>query len=492
MDIFNKEWRMANLYYIVNKDGQKVLFNSNAIQDRIRQCQNPRKFVLKARQFGVSTGALLDQFDDTIFTPNTTSLIMAHENDAVTKLFRIIARAYMFMPDQLKPVIAKGGGSKHELYFPEINSRIYCDLESRSDTIQRLHISEAAFMKDANKIYSTLQAVPLSSGKVTIESTPNGMNHFFDMWNDENSVYEKMFFPWYIYPDYKLPVSEKLELTDEELELKIKAKKVYGIDLSDEQIQFRRFKKAELRETSTSKSGKRVLFIQEYPEDDKTCFLTSGDAVLDMISVSERMLKAPQPIYEKNGFTIYKKFEKGKTYVCGADVAEGVGGDWSVGVVMEAHSREVVAVARGQWKPFDFAQKLNNLCKLYTIGDVRWPLLAVERNNHGHAVLLELEQHIGYKNLYKHNDDRAGWKTDSVTRPIMINTFIDAVENKYITINDKNIFSECLTLVNNKGKIEAADNKHDDCIIASAIALQMAVNLTTIHSVYENIRDKIK
>ena len=101
-----------------------------------------------------------------------------------------------------------------------------------------------------------------------------------------------------------------------------------------------------------------------------------------------------------------------------------------------------------------------------------WPLLGVERNNHGHAVLLRLED-LCYPNLFEAEDGRPGWKTTSSTRPILIDEFIEDVEAKIVEVKDQDTLGECMTLVDNKGKIEAVDGKNDDCIIATAIAIQM-------------------
>jgi len=488
MKLADKDWRLRHLYYIVNKDGQKVLFNPNSLQDIVNKTPDPRKVLLKSRQIGFSTQEILKMFDFTIFGRNRTSCILAHENDAIEKLFRIVQRAYKWMPEELKPKLDRGGGSKHEFYFPEINSRIYCDLESRGDTIQWLHVSEFAFMKDAAKVKSTLQAVPLN-GIATIETTPNGMgNHFYDMWIDQDQPYKKLFFPWYMFEAYRVPAKKTLEYTDEELELIAKAKKLYGVEVDQEQIAFRRLKKAELKDNAYDEN--RVPFEQEYPEDDATCFLSSGNSVMDAFIIKALIDKAFPPEENNGWMRLYAKPDKTKTYVCGADVAEGVGGDYSVGVMIEIQSRKVVGIIRGHWKPYEFAHKLSDFCDLFKAPGRIPPLLGVERNNHGHAVLLELNEHIHYENLYTHSDEKLGWRTDNVSRPIMINAFIDAVENKYLEIQDLWILSECLTLINSNGKIEAADNKHDDCIVATAVALQLCLNSSNLDN-YDNIERRI-
>lgn len=485
-------WRTKSIYSIVDKQGQTIPFRPNNIQELIRQDKSLRKMILKARQFGVSTSELIRMFDWVCFTPNATACIIAHEQDSIKKLFRIVQRAYKFWPKELehiKPKIDRGGGSKYEMYFPDINSRIYCDLESRSDTIGWLHVSEAAFMKDSSKLKATLQTVPLT-GKITLETTANGVaNYYYDMWNDTEQPYKKLFYPWFIFKEYQLPVSEKIILTDDEKELLFKAKNNYGISITPQQIAFRRFKKAELKKSSFDKT--LVTFEQEYPEDDTTCFLSSGDAIFDLFEIRKKIDRCQGPVLDKGWLKIYKIPDKTKTYIIGADPAEGVGKDWSVGVVMETSKLEVVAKIRGQFKPSVFAEKLTEVGKYYSSPSKGYPILAVERNNHGHAVLLALDELQNYPAIWvNEKDERPGWVTNSVTRPIIFNRFVDAIDDGNMIVNDKEILNECLTLVDNNGKLEASDGKNDDCIAASAIALQIC--LENPLSVYDDISSKIR
>lgn len=483
------EWRIRNLYTITNKEGRRVIFEPNDCQALVNAMPEHRKMILKSRQIGFSTNELIKMFDHACWNENVTAVIIAHEIDSLKKLFRTVQRAYKYMHPDLRPVLDRGGGSKYEYFFPELNSRIYCDLESRSDTATWLHISEAAFMKDSSKLKATLQTVPLG-GRVTMETTPNGMsNHYYDMWMDQDQPYRKVFFPWYSFKQYRMPCKEKLILTDDERELIAKAKRLYKIDIDNEQIMFRRFKKAELKVSSFDKT--RVTFEQEYPEDDISCFLASGESVMDLFKINKMISQLGSPLSDSEGLKMYVKPVKGRRYVIGADVAEGVRRDYSVGVCIDVESRKIVAKLRSHWKPSDFATKLYELGKMYSSPGPVWPILAVERNNHGHAVLLKLDETLGYPALYVNpNDERLGWKTDSITRPIMINAFIDAIEDQYLSVPDKDILNECLTLVDINGKIEAVEGKFDDCVIATAIALQVC--LSNSLSVYDGIENKIK
>jgi hypothetical protein len=482
----DRDWRLKHIYKIINKDGQKVLFSPNKIQELVNRSNSKKKIALKSRQIGFSTNEILKQFDFTIFNKNITSVILAHENDAIEKLFRIVTRAYNFMPSDLKPRIDRGGGSKNELYFPEINSRIYCDLESRGDTIQWLHVSEAAFMRDSIKLKSTLQAVPLN-GVTTIESTPNGLgNYFYELWNDLEQNYEKFFFPWFMFPDYKIETKEALALSDEERELRKMALKNYKINISDEQILFRRLKKIELKQYSEQI---QVPFEQEYPEDDIGCFIASGNSVMDSFLIKEQIDSAKPILSSRNVFKIYATFNKFSRYCIGVDTSEGSGSDYSVAVVIDMKQKEVVATFRAHLKAHEFADKVNELALMYS-REEEYPILAVERNNHGHAVLQWLDKTLNYPNLYIDTDNKLGWLTSMVSRPIMMNAFITAIETKYVNINDLTTLNECLTLINNKGKIEAAPSKHDDCIVATAIAIQMLTKYGE-NDLYDDLNSKI-
>lgn len=485
----SKSWRLDNCYYIVNKQKKRQLFSMNKAQRFLHEQGGQFNDVLKARQLGISTYALIDCLDDACFSRNQTICILAHEQDAIKKLFRIVRYAYDNMDDLIKPVIGRGGGSKYEIYFPEINSRIYCDLESRGDTISRLHISEYAFTKNKDAVLATIDAVPIESGKITRETTANGLNHFYSEWSDKDSIYKKFFFPWYYMGIYKIDSDPITDKTKEEIALIESAKKNYGIELTDQEIAWRRFK------IKQKKSLEH--FLQEFPEDDQSCFMLSGGTVVDRYSIQDMIKKCPRPTRQVNGIKIFKEFEQGKTYALGCDVSEGVGGDASTIAVICKEDLEQVAVYSGQIKPFDFAYTILELASYYSSSEDS-PIVAIERNNHGHSTIgkiselldqlyldtlqdedkekLKMMEGKQLPRLFFGPDKRAGWVTNKVTRPVAVDTVLDALENYSIIVNDEQTLRECMTLVNKNGKIEAEARCHDDLFIALAIGLQMCIN----------------
>lgn len=491
MDIKSPIWRLNNLYKVINKSGQKVTFQQNAVQKMLNDFPQKRKRILKARQMGISTNELLRMLDFVLFNRNKTATIIAHEQDSIQKLFRIVRRAYEFMPDNLKPRLDKGGGSQYAMFFPEINSRIYCDLESRGDTIHWLHISEKAFIDDLSRVYATTEAVPID-GIITEESTPFGMNHFYDSWMNQDSNYTNIFFPWFLMEEYKIDnhALTKEMLTEDELKLIKYAKSKYKIDMTLGQIDFRRFKQRELKD----------IFRQEYVESDISCFLTTGNSPFNLEIIKPMYDNAPKPIEVIDGVRIYEKKKDGEIYVVAGDPAEGLAGDASAAHVFKVSNREQVACfSSNKIKPSEFADKLADMANMYSGS---WPkaLLGVERNNHGHAVLLKLNEIIDYPNLFRtrkenkktdYEEVKLGWGTDRITRPLMLDILIEGIESGSVIINDKETLGECLTLINNEGKIEATEGKHDDNVIAAAISVQLCLDEAKF-SVYDNIASKIK
>jgi hypothetical protein len=150
----SKRWRLENLYKIVDKKKRLRTFKLNPIQSRYVETRKSRyNDILKARQFGFTTFGVIDLLDDAMWIPNFTATILAHKQDVLDKIFMIARTAYKNMPARLRPII-DGTGSKYEMRFPEINSKIYITLEVRGGTINKLHVSEAAFIPEERYIPS--------------------------------------------------------------------------------------------------------------------------------------------------------------------------------------------------------------------------------------------------------------------------------------------------------------------------------------------------
>lgn len=170
--------------------------------------------------------------------------------------------------------------------------------------------------------------------------------------------------------------------------------------------------------------------------------------------------------------TIFREPVKGRPYVIGGDTA-GDGSDWFVGQVLDNITGVQVAVLRHQYDEDTYAKQLYSLGRYYNDA-----LLAPEVNYSTYPVkLLGL---MGYKELYVREveDDYEGklrhafgFRTDRLTRPVIISELIRLVRDDLSIINDADTLMEMLTFVRNeKLRPEAEPGAHDDCIMALAIA----------------------
>ncbi len=232
----------SQLLRIRTKEGQLRPFALNSTQDRIdgaierlkSEGKPIRLIVLKARQMGVSTFTEGRIFHATTMRKLTSSLIVAHEEEASTNLFRMSKLYYDELPAAMKPM-QKTSNAK-ELVFenptqdarekqknPGLRSRIRIASANnlgagRSDTVHMLHASEVAFWRDAETVMlGIMQSVPnLPSTMVILESTPNGVGgYFYDQWQRAKrgeSDFIPLFFPWFEHHEYRM------EMTQEEKE----------------------------------------------------------------------------------------------------------------------------------------------------------------------------------------------------------------------------------------------------------------------------------
>ena len=277
-----KRWRLEHFYKIKDKNRNTVNLILNPIQDMYFKERTNRDYILKARKIGFSTMCLIDDLDDVIANENFTACIIAHRMDDVQKLFQIIHFAYDRMPEEWKPKAEYY--NRNELFFKDRNSRIYVGMEARSDVVNKIHVSEFAFIEDCEKkMASTFEAVP-ESGSIVLETTPNGIGGFaYDVYQDaagyktsENgrSEFKAFFYSWFKHPEYRIELTQEERsqiehgnyLTPDEYTFKD------SNGLSFEQMKWRKIKKARLGDQ----------FDEQYPEDDISCFLGSGQNYFDL------------------------------------------------------------------------------------------------------------------------------------------------------------------------------------------------------------------
>jgi len=180
----NAQWRLRNLYWISDKDGKKIKFRPNAVQQRFIDNLWYRNIVLKARQRGYSTVIQLMMLDTCLFNDNVRAAVIAQDETSAEVIFRDKVKfAYDNLPPTLKQANPLTKDSQSELML-ENNSSLRVAISARSGTFQWLHISEfgkiCAKRPDAAReiVTGSLPTVD-RNGIICIESTAEGAEGYF-------------------------------------------------------------------------------------------------------------------------------------------------------------------------------------------------------------------------------------------------------------------------------------------------------------------------
>ena len=93
----------------------------------------------------------------------------------------------------------------------------------------------------------------------------------------------------------------------------------------------------------------------------------------------------------------------------------------------------------------------------------------VERNNHGHAVILWLQSY-GELEIQLGSDGKAGWLNNSLGKSTMYGDLADAFRDGSTTIRDPDTFNQIVSLEGST--LRAPENEHDDRSDSYALAFE--------------------
>jgi len=272
-------WRLNNLYQIVNKRGNQIVFNLNWAQRQLYDEMHYCNIVLKARQLGISTFICLYFLDKCLFGKNISAGIIAHTLEDGQQLFRRIKFAYDMLPDDIRKIITADNDTAQMLKFSN-GSSIRVGTSLRSSTMQYLHISEfgkiCAQYPDKAREIITGSLNTLGVGQYCfIESTAEGREgYFFDLCQQAKAQHDSKadlskldfkfhFYPWWRDRSYRIGSvpSIPLELYDYFVQLLGQ-----GIDLDSEQKNW-----YALRHKTQGEDMKR-----EFPSTPEECWEVSN------------------------------------------------------------------------------------------------------------------------------------------------------------------------------------------------------------------------
>lgn len=490
--------RVRNLYRIKDKDtGKFVFFQPNQSQAEFEDNRIGRDEILKSRQIGFSTWSCIYAYDRSLFDGWSTG-IMSHLREKTGLIFEIIKNANswfkkdwgkFFKPEQEQD-------SAYRISWIHNKATITVSFDFRSLTVQFLHVSEAAYI-DSARLTGSLQSVP-QGGEIILESTSAGSGGFFyNQWQTfkregDLSPFKGHFFPWFKhYPEDKEKWENKeIKLTANEQEI------MEQYDLEPYHMAWRRWKILE------SFEGDDQAFEVEYPSDDVSCFLSGQNQIFPNTALKMQESYVKEPSYvgalkmegkgkkvsfysDKKGLVeIWDLPKVNTTYVMGVDTAEGVGKDYNVAIVLNKNTGEQVAQLRGFIPPSDYWEELYKLGHFYGYAHI-----CPEINSIGSGVVADLVRN-GYGKLYKRTEQdelnggnrikKVGFRTTTQTKAALVNNFVAACKEARFRTRSKVLLNEMSTFVQVASKTgksmryEARSECHDDCVIAAALAWEMA------------------
>lgn len=478
---------------VVNKNGKTVPFKLFEQQRYFMENIDKYNIILKARQQGFSTLAVAYSLYLAVTKPNSNCLLMSYKLKNAKAMFSKLKQMYNHLPDAVKPNILSN--NREEIAFDNGSSIMICTCgdtdNARGTSLIFAHLSEFAFYKDtAKKQLLAIEQALVPEGKVLIETTANGMNHFQELYakaeHGEN-LYTPFFFNWYegreqFEDEYKLFAKRYINLhgsLPDIDELDEAEQSLYRKGATIEQLAWRRLK---------INNSSEEEFNQEFPSDPTVAFVTSGSNIFNAQQVYERLnyidevitLRAPKDLPDSlkqwcdRGLTLYDIPKPHMRYYCGVDTAEGVEQDYSAIEIIDEDGKQVAEFRSNKIKPFTFAQVVNDIGLYYNKA-----LLVVEKASAGHTVIDKLKNDFRYMNLYKYKEydkrgntvKRVGFVTDSKSKPLMINEFVELFETGRILINSKELLKEMKIFTFDGGRMSAPKGSHDDLCLAFAMAL---------------------
>lgn len=518
----DRKLTLETLLDIEDKSRQLVPFKLNTIQADMIGKSAYRDIYVKPGQVGATSIHVADFFIDNITINGTVSVIISYDETNAKRLIIKAKRYYSYLVRKI-PTIPKmehkgaeeltweSGDSKKPFYSVMYIFSAGSYTLGRGEAIHNLLLDEYGFWpigSHESVIASAMKRVPLKvNTKIRIQSTPNGEdNPFCEMYRAakegtliNKSVYTPHFYPWFIHEEYVMYADDPFCMSGDDQEqlpnispdeqlLMAHLARDYGFDEHTimAKLRWRRYQKADM--ASSRRSGETVLlFDQEFPEDDETCFLSAGNQAYSSDIIDQKLRDCfPAPIArsflnKKTGTSaeaqIWYDREEGLPYILSIDpgkgkVSESVAHVWHFEEGFEDKDGKEhppilkhCATLAGWYDEWEMAEYCKDMGYYYNIA-----VICPEDN-------LDIVSHLReYDSLYYREDVRTGkgiraigWQTNTSTKPYMLTELNRHMED--IECHDRRFWSQCRNIRRDPSmkygiSVVGADDHHDCGAIA--------------------------
>ncbi|MCU5107006.1 terminase family protein [Bacillus cereus] len=495
---------LKNFVKITTNTGDYIPFVVNDQQKQFIDEMGRFNVIAKARQIGFSTMSLALCLWMAMNRPRTNYMVVSYKQESSTSLFDKLKMMYDDLPHDKFKFPKDTQNNRNQLKFDNGSSITLATAGGkdigRGTTYEYILLSEFAFYENQDSILlSAEQALAKSkTSKLVIETTSNGFNSYQKLFMNaykENSKYKAFFFPFYS-SSYAKQFKDDYDEAEIWYKTNNKGKRLTKDDLEQEelflhkqgatlkQLMWRRWKLLDMT---------LQQFYQEFPATPMESFISSGLNVFDQQKIVERLKYIQRPLLYKDikmaipdsisryigkSLMIYQLPVDGVRYYGGVDTASGSGGDYSTISILNADGEQVLSFYDNKVPVYEFAKLLDIIGKFYN-----YAFLTVERNSFGTPILERLRKEYEYMNLYKHKvfnqqlgkkQLQLGYQTTQVTKNIMITDLKEQFELETILINCQETLEQMQIFVETDGKTgnKKGKDKHDDCVIAMALAIQ--------------------
>lgn len=232
------------------------------------------------------------------------------------------------------------------------------------------------------------------------------------------------------------------------------------------------------RKTSLATRGNLDFVYEQYPASPAEALAPSESDKRFPMAWVEACSRLADPLGDDAvgvsvaGLRVWEPPNPNDSYFIGGDPAEGnPTSDDSAAQVLNQHGRQVARV-RGRQQPAQFAHTLSVLSGWYvsnrTRGEVGQAPVLVERNNHGHAVILALQNLYPQVPVALGRDGKPGWLSNAKGNAALYDDLADSLRAKEVLIRDEETAIQ-LQLIQG-ADLSAPEGMADDAADAFALA----------------------
>lgn len=412
-------------------------------QEAVNKINSNRMVIIKAgRQVGKTTMVVGYILWYILFNEEKLVAILANKAKTAREILSRIKIAYEELPHWIQQGVRTWNKGDIEL---ENNSRILADSTAssaiRGFSISLLYLDEFAFVPNNiaedffTSVYPTITSGKTS--KILISSTPNGMNHYYKMWN------------------------EATEGRNGFAHIEANWREVPG------------------RTEQWAMEQRRVLGDEKYLQEMECEFQGSAGTLISGYVLKSLTFKKPKIVAPTiDGLVYFQEPVVGRNYVLVADTARGKGLDYSAFVVIDVSDIPYKTVARyknNEISPIVFPSIINRVGKAYNDAYV-----LVEINDNGQQVVDSLFDDYEYENILCTTIDKQrislswsvggkksdrGIRTTKSVKRLGCSLLKNLIESYKLIVEDFEIISELSTFINKGNSYEADDGSHDDLVM---------------------------